>query len=279
MATEREMEEIHLLINQGVAFLKCLRTGEAISSLKQALETSKQLLATFSVVTAPVVQYSRDDIVATRPLVATLPVASHFPEVGATPLDTADERFSSLDARLETVRRTLCVSSIDLQQADYTNFTFFNPISVPDFQGCANTFITNKFMIFVCLFNLALAHHIDAMRPANTTSVSSPSRSFKTAAIMYELAYSLSVEDDLQIHPTFTLAILNNLAMIHNQIQETAKTHKCLHQLLMFVMLYASEWRENNRGATRFDERSLDGFLFNVQTLLLCDSQIAAPAA
>jgi hypothetical protein len=117
-----------------------------------------------------------------------------------------------------------------------------------------------------CMFNLALSHHLLALDGEDANK----SRFF-AATRLYELAYTLTLQDCDEISELLILAIVNNLGQIHKVNNEDTKANLCFSHLLSTLMFFLV------CGECGGIE-SLDVFLSSVMNLLLKDA-LSAPAA
>jgi tetratricopeptide (TPR) repeat protein len=102
------------------------------------------------------------------------------------------------------------------------------------------------------LFNSALAHHLSAMASGNRQSPK-----LLRAAKLYELAFILQRDAQLDNNVLFTLAALNNLGVVHHQLENKETATKCFQQVLSTIMLLVDCGEAEVCG-------HLDGFLHNV---------------
>jgi hypothetical protein len=133
---------------------------------------------------------------------------------------------------------------------------------------------TNIRYAIICLFNLALSHHLWALeiRLSGCPEVAGPR--LLTGIRLYELAYNLLMQaEDLQMDPVFALAIVNNLWQIHNTSEDHVSAELCLEHLLSSLMFFCD--RDDIR--PQFIDY-MDGFFSNAMRLILKDS-VTAPAA
>ncbi len=118
------------------------------------------------------------------------------------------------------------------------------------------------------IFNSALAHHLSAMASGNRQSPK-----LLRAAKLYELAFILQRDAQLDNNVLFTLAAFTNLGVVHHQLENKETATKCFQQVLSTIMLLV-----DCREAEARSGGELDGFLRNA-TNLVSASSCAAPAA
>jgi hypothetical protein len=104
------------------------------------------------------------------------------------------------------------------------------------------------------IFNLALAHQLSA-------AVSDKNResTLCRAAKFYELALNMQIEECFDSNILFTLATVNNLGLIHHQLDDTETASKCFEHLLSTLMFLV----DCGEGHTS----DLEGFLRNASTV------------
>jgi hypothetical protein len=114
------------------------------------------------------------------------------------------------------------------------------------------------------MFNLALSHHFHALR-----GNSQDRESVLGQAIgLYELAYTVQVQEDIELSAECTMAIINNMGQIHGLLGNHEKQTKCFQQLLSTILLLQS-----------YGEATCEteGFVRSVSHLIL--KKIVAPSA
>jgi tetratricopeptide (TPR) repeat protein len=115
------------------------------------------------------------------------------------------------------------------------------------------------------MFNLALAHHLQgADQPFKDPTA------FRKALALYELAYELQVQEDIDLSVEVTMAIINNLGDIHRELDDQEKASQCFQQLLSTILFVQT------LGDCDFCPRT-EGFVRNVSHLIL--KEVVASAA
>jgi hypothetical protein len=112
----------------------------------------------------------------------------------------------------------------------------------------------------VVTFNLALAHHLNAMKVKGEKD---RLRNLHQALKLYELAYRWLVEEEIDCLP-FAMIIANNLAEIHRAANNPKKCEKCLRNLLSLMMFILVA----DYGLEAVGEM-VDGFVQNICPLIL----------
>jgi tetratricopeptide (TPR) repeat protein len=136
---------------------------------------------------------------------------------------------------------------IQSRVTDHTSFTYY---------------VESSFML---LYNLALTHHLSALSGDNTQ------KSLRKALVLYELAYTIQTTEDIQLTVLQTMAIANNLGLIHSALKDEEKARQCFQHLLSSIMFL------NNCG-DRDSVEQMDGFIANVMMYLILVGS-SAPAA
>jgi tetratricopeptide (TPR) repeat protein len=134
-----------------------------------------------------------------------------------------------------------------------------------------STYQASVIVSSVIIFNVALAHHLSALA---TSDKKHQSKKLRKAATLYEMAYDLQGRNaQLENNVMFTMATMNNLGVIYQQLDDRETASKCFQCLLSTVMFLV------DCGAAKVCcDDDLDGFLRNV-TILVSGSSFAAAAA
>jgi tetratricopeptide (TPR) repeat protein len=119
---------------------------------------------------------------------------------------------------------------------------------------------------FMLLYNLALTHHLSALKGHNTQ------KRLQKALKLYELAYSIQMTEDIQLTVLQTMAIVNNLGLVHAALEDKEKSRQCFQHLLSSIMFL------HDCGECDSVEQ-MDGFIANVMFLILMGSSAPAAAA
>jgi len=120
-------------------------------------------------------------------------------------------------------------------------------------------------LIYVSLYNLALSQHLKAL------ALNCCPKRFQKAVALYELAYQVQVNEDIDLSFLQVMALLNNLGQVHLALGNQKKSRHCFQNLLS-TMMFVNHCGE--RGASQY----MDGFLGNILPLILGSAK-AAPAA
>ena len=141
------------------------------------------------------------------------------------------------------------------------------------------------------LFNLALCHHMRVVHYRTCILRSDPNRFqeaqedtatirlvFQQALLLYGLAYDVQLHKHFELSPECTMAIANNMGLIHQELGDTAKASTCFARLLSTLLYLGSsastnsEYHYGHEGDGRSCEASelfTDGFIHSVSHLIL----------
>lgn len=154
------------------------------------------------------------------------------------------------------------------QIADDKPFVFKCPISITD--SAIEEEASYGYLIelsFMQLYNLALCHHLSALSSSDTAS----EKKLQKALSLYELAYTITMTEDIQPTVLQTIAIVNNLGHIHSALGHTDCSQQCFENLLSTIMFIKDCGEENS-------VEQMDGFLSNVMNLMNNGCTLAAAA-
>jgi hypothetical protein len=117
----------------------------------------------------------------------------------------------------------------------------------------------------VVLFNLALLHQLSAQDGENHQA------KLTKAAQLYTLVNELHVPNRVANNVWFAMATVNNLGLVHAQLQDATNANRCFEGLLAMLM-FSTEGAQKRRD-------DFDGFLRNVSRFISTSLSIGAPAA
>jgi tetratricopeptide (TPR) repeat protein len=193
--------------------------------------------------------------------VATLAKALHSSKKGmADAEDDANEplRMACLDQCMAHSPKINDVSDSD--DSEKKVYIYRQAICIPqDTSCCYDSAVLSSVII---IFNLALAYQLAA------GDSDKPSRYLRKAAKLYELAYNLHNEENFE-SATFIMACINNLGLIHEELQDTITAQKCFQHVLSTLMFLV------DCGGTNGSQ--LEGFFRNTSHLI-CQKTTAAAA-
>lgn len=164
------------------------------------------------------------------------------------------------------------VSTMDFEENDdqdvisaEVGFVFQEPIMVLPRSLESTSYADLVKLSFIQLYNLALSHHLCALKRSNPEPV------LRKALALYELAYTIHISEDVELTVLQSMAIVNNLGHLHKQLNNIEKSQQCFENLLTTLMFVKDCGEQDSH-------KVLDGFLSNVMSLILCGSK-PAPAA
>jgi hypothetical protein len=118
------------------------------------------------------------------------------------------------------------------------------------------------------MFNLALAHHLSALYgPVNRCACT-----LEQAIDLYELAYTVQMQEDAKLSIEFTMAIINNLGHIHRLLGDEDKGSQCFRHLLSTIFFLRSYGERHINSVCCHT----DTFVYSVSYLILRKTVAAA---
>jgi hypothetical protein len=156
------------------------------------------------------------------------------------------------------------LSDDDAEDVSISNFLYMSPMRIYTEEDFGEDDHKEQQLLvhcsLICIFNLALANHDQAIRTLNEGAACCL---FEKASRLYELSYSLWLQQgDLNDEMFIVLAILNNLGMIHKHCQRTVQGNQCL-ELLLSVLIFLKD-SESVQYVSSASNGSLDGFFSNI---------------
>jgi hypothetical protein len=168
----------------------------------------------------------------------------------------ADEEGSiktSLDECMRTQSACHC-SRIDEEMQGH--FLYRTTISIP--ADVEMSYRESVLVSCMTIFNLAIAYHLRGDHVSLTRAMK-----------LYELSFNLQRDQQMENNILFTLAIVNNLGLVHQQLMDEKSAGKCFEHVLSTLM-YLTDCGQAS-------ECHLDGFFHNVTGIVSQPS--VAPAA
>lgn len=148
-------------------------------------------------------------------------------------------------------------------------FIFRNPIYFHsqdvEHRLCHKTYAS---LAYILLYNLALAHHLQAVDGTDGGGKSSQAI-LKKSLCLYQAAHSVEMKERIPLTIMQTMAIVNNVGHIHSAMQNANMANECFHRLLSAIMIIKDRGDEDSI-------QQLDGFLVNVTHLILVPSTAVA---
>ncbi|KAG7361768.1 hypothetical protein IV203_036869 [Nitzschia inconspicua] len=218
--------------NEGVRLLRSGDLGGAIIRLAKGLDIIKNLLEGYSPMEMEILG----------------------PEGESVDIDTsADMDLSFLETSNEDSVTTACYQ----QQPSYV---FCSPIEIS-----TETALRHLKISLLMVFNLALAHHLNGIQTSDRDQL-------EKALRLYECAYCISHEEEVDLSVLHAMALTNNLGHIHLVLHDTQKSQKCFEQLLATLIYFVEVSDGDNK-----EIENLKGFFSNATGLSMIKA--SAPAA
>lgn len=125
------------------------------------------------------------------------------------------------------------------------------------------------------MFNLALCHHLRALRTFSKPS--DGANILGQAVSLYELAYEVQMQEDVELSIECTMAIINNLGQLHQRLGDEGKASKCFSHLLSTLLFVQSSSTYDDKNDKReISSASSEGFVKSVSHLVLSKNVAAA---
>jgi hypothetical protein len=144
-------------------------------------------------------------------------------------------------------------------------YLYTRPIFLPS-DDCLSLSLSTY--AFAMLFNMALSNHLGAIVRRQGRKFT-----FKSALDLYELAYTIHLQEDINAPLFHSCAIVNNTAHVQRSLNNEKGATQCFQHLLSILML-AVEGPGNVCGSSD----SFVGFFHNVASIMLGEA-LCAPAA
>jgi tetratricopeptide (TPR) repeat protein len=158
---------------------------------------------------------------------------------------------SSLDAFMKEGYHP---STDSIPQENEQNYLYQRAIRIPEAQ-CGHSYRETVMASCIIVFNLALAHHL--------------SSSLIEAVQLYELSFNIQLQEQLENNVLYTLAVVNNLGLVHRLLRDEEASGKCFQHVLATLMLL-TDCGQASMG-------QLEGFFCNV-TCLISETTVASAA-
>lgn len=142
-------------------------------------------------------------------------------------------------------------------------YMFQEPIHIVP-QMCADGSISR--LSFFIMVNLGIANHMKAMQEGSHQSL-------EIARKLYELSFQMQSQE-CESNLVLTAALLNNLALVHDTLDNVGESIKCKQHLLSALLLLV----DLGSDATSGYEKDLEGFMGNVTHLIAEDAPVARAA-
>jgi tetratricopeptide (TPR) repeat protein len=227
------------LNNAGVSLIENGNVKSAIRHFAKALHTSKQFLLDNN---------SEKDVAQSLPTIANL-----------------DQCMASSKPAPVLMR------SVDHDDHENNNgsqgFLYRRAIYIPECIQSDHHYQSRVLISVMIIFNLALAHQLYAMENGMRVS------KLHKASKLYVLAYNLQSKEQLVGNALFTMATVNNLGLVYQQLNETETAGQCFQHLLSTLM-FLVDCGEVLQAASEL----FDGFFRNTSHLIFQHDSAAAAA-
>jgi hypothetical protein len=128
---------------------------------------------------------------------------------------------------------------------------------------------------FHIMFNLALAHHLKALQGDEKDQ----SKALPVSKRLYELTFQMQAQEP-QSNLVLMAALLNNLSLVHKDLNNQHEAEQC-QQLLLSALLLVVDMGGAGRVVVETGSSSqtdLEGFMGNVVHLIIAESPVASAA-
>jgi hypothetical protein len=154
-----------------------------------------------------------------------------------------------------------------------TQFVYEHPIRIPENNAFGTTYCESSMISSLVIFNLALAHHLQANRKKHQEGCchlnERPYDDLRKARVLYEISMNLHHDAKRSASPDnrtgnafFTLVIFNNLGLVHRRLQNQEASVKCFQYVLSTLMCFT------DAGYVHPISSTFDGFFVNVTPLI-----------
>ena len=113
------------------------------------------------------------------------------------------------------------------------------------------------------------------MRSMSSTRREDALSALRSALELYELAYELHLQEDVEVPLHYSCAIVNNIGQIQRSLNDKEAAMSCFKHLLSILMLIVEG---SGTGMSCSNQDDFLGFFHNVSSLIL-QSPSSAPAA
>lgn len=242
------------LNNQGVDHLSNMRFGAAVTAFTRALRLAKRVLLSEhpqskSQTRKNVSSLGGDEGEARRECTFFSVQGPAHEEV----LDSSHHHQTSVDSH-----NFSCDDQI-------FPFVYSTPLRISESVAIEDYESSVKLSVAI-MFNLALSHHLNGVKNCHARDPDTLSH----AVALYELAYQLQMQEDIEVSVETTMAIINNLGHVHRMLDDQEKASQCFNHLLSTMLFVQSLGDADVTCKT-------EGFFHNVTHLILKKS--GAPAA
>jgi hypothetical protein len=204
------------LNNRGAFEIETRQYGNAVSTLTEAIVSSKQVIARYRVESS-----SQEDAQlthSTEECYFSLCMQSPYDEASPPPLMPYSESFWDQP-----------ITTDNDDEGGTVEFVYRHPIRIPR-QAISHSLKFSTATSIMLIFNLALAHHLYAIEETFSRPM------IDKSTRLYECAYSLLRQHNFEANVLFVLATVNNLGQAHKSLDQSEKATKCFQHLLSTLM-------------------------------------------
>ena len=243
MTTQRLHQSLELN-NEGARLICKGQYDRAVSTFSKALSTVKQMVA------------DQNSIAGNRDQedTAMLDSTSAYSSETISCMEAAESSSSPEEANSCEDESSHC-------------FIFRKPLvmTLLDADECGDRTTVAKLSAII-MFNMALSHHLSALtHHKNTTQL-------HAALVLYEHAYVLLQNEQVDICVLYNLALSNNLGQVLKEMKHQPEARQCFEQLLSILLCLVEHCDDEEKAR-------LEGFFRSASPCILGSNTKAAPAA
>ena len=243
MTTQRLHQSLELN-NEGARLICKGQYDRAVSTFSKALSTVKQMVA------------DQNSIAGNRDQedTAMLDSTSAYSSETISCMEAAESSSSPEEANSCEDESSHC-------------FIFRKPLvmTLLDADECGDRTTVAKLSAII-MFNMALSHHLSALtHHKNATQL-------HAALVLYEHAYVLLQNEEVDICVLYNLALSNNLGQVLKEMKHQPEARQCFEQLLSILLCLVEHCDDEEKAR-------LEGFFRSASPCMLGSNTKAAPAA
>ena len=118
----------------------------------------------------------------------------------------------------------------------------------------------------IMIFNMALSHHLSALKHHKNA------KQLHAALILYEHAYVLLQNEQVDVCVLYNLALSNNLGQVLKEMKHQPEARQCFEQLLSILLCLVEYCNDEEKAR-------IEGFFRSASPCILSSNTKAAPAA
>jgi tetratricopeptide (TPR) repeat protein len=155
-----------------------------------------------------------------------------------TVMDSTSEYCAGTVSCMEAESSTSPEEAASCEDESSHCFVFRKPLVMSlDTDECAGHRAVAKLSV-IMMFNMALSHHLSALKHHNNAS------QLRAALMLYEHAYQLLQNEQVEICVFYNLALSNNLGQVLKAMKRQPEARQCFEQLLsslLFLVQYCND--------------------------------------